>query len=164
MISAMASPPLHASTKLLDRILAMPSGLIALSGADGDACIAQFAAIARRSGQAVYCWQPEKGLGSLRDAYARVSDCEPLGRALRYVQQSMHFGVYLFRDVPLPLSASQETLLRQLALQPPGHPRKLVLVDAPERLVRQLAPEIVVIDALAVPAPVLRLRDGEWLA
>ena len=134
-----------------------------LDGADSAALIGQFRTIARHSGQAVYLWQPDSGLGSLRDAHARVPGCQRLGNALRYMQQSMHFGVYLLSELELPLSAMDGTLLRQLARAPSGHLRRVVLLDAPVALVDYLGDTAVRISG-RVDMPVRpRLRDGRWL-
>ena len=115
MTIAMASAVPQAGAEIFERILTAPSGLVVLQSKDAEALIEQVRVLARHSGQAVYLWQPDTGLGSLREAHARVPDCERLGNALRYMQQSMHFGVYFVRGVELPLSAVDAALLRQLA-------------------------------------------------
>ena len=159
----MASSPPKAGIEIFERILAAPGGLIVLEGGDSAALIGQFRAIARHSGQAVYLWQPDSGLGSLRDAHARVPGCQRLGNALRYMQQSMHFGVYLLADLELPLSAMDATLLRQLARAPSGHLRRVVLLDAPQVLVDHLGDAACRIGG-RLDLPVRpRLRDGRWI-
>lgn len=163
MQSILASSPPKAGVEIFERILAAPGGLVVLDGADSATLIGQFRALARHTGQAVYLWQPDNGLGSLRDAHARVPGCQRLGNALRYMQQSMHFGVYLLSHLELPLSAMDGTLLRQLARQPRGHVRRVVLLDAPVALVDFLGDAAVRING-RIDMPVHpRLRDGRWL-
>ena len=164
MTIAMASAPPQAGAEIFERILEAPSGLVVLQSHDAEALIEQVRALARHSGQAVYLWQPDSGLGNLRDAHTRVPDCERLGNALRYMQQSMHFGVYFLRDLELPLSASDAVLLRQLARAPTGHLRRVVLIDPPAALVTYLGDLAARVNGRNGKPRSLRLRDGRWIA
>ena len=163
MTIAMASAVPQAGAEIFERILTAPSGLVVLQSKDAEALIEQVRVLARHSGQAVYLWQPDTGLGSLREAHARVPDCERLGNALRYMQQSMHFGVYFVRGVELPLSAVDAALLRQLARAPKGHLRRVVLVDAPPALAAHLGDLAAQVSTEDSKPRQLRLRDGRWL-
>jgi len=163
MTIAMASAVPQAGAEIFERILTAPSGLVVLQSKDAEALIEQVRVLARHSGQAVYLWQPDTGLGSLREAHARVPDCERLGNALRYMQQSMHFGVYFVRGVELPLSAVDAALLRQLARAPKGHLRRVVLVDAPPALAAHLGDLAAQVSTEDGKPRQLRLRDGRWL-
>ena len=163
MISVMDSVPAQAGNEIFERILDATSGLVVLDSTDVHALIAQFRAIARHTGQAVYLWQPDTGLGSLRDAHIRVPDCQRLGNALRYMQQSMHFGVYFLVGLELPLSAMDATLLRQLARMPKDYLRRVVLIDAPASLVEHLGELAVHLGSEDSQPRRLRLRDGRWL-
>ncbi|HXD35739.1 MAG TPA: hypothetical protein VN624_03740 [Rhodanobacter sp.] len=163
MTTAMASVPPQAGAEIFERILAAPSGLVVLQSKDSTALIEQVRVLARRSGQAVYLWQPDTGLGSLREAHARVPDCDRLGNALRYMQQSMHFGVYFLRGLELPLSAVDAAALRQLARAPKGHLRRVVLVDAPPALVDHLGDLAARVSSEEGKPRNLRLRDGRWI-
>ncbi len=139
------------------------SVLVVLQGGNSPVLSAQFRSIARRTGQAVYLWQPGVGMSSLRDLHARVPGCERLGSALRYIQQSVHFGIYVLAGVELPLSAEHARLLEQLSVEPKDYLRRVVLLDPPAGLAALLAPAAVVIDATPTLAPRMRLRDGRWL-
>ncbi|WP_189440000.1 hypothetical protein [Rhodanobacter panaciterrae] len=163
MTSAMASVPPQAGAEIFERILAAPTGLVVLDSKDVHALIEQFRAIARHTGQAVYLWQPDTGLGSLRDVHVRVPDCQRLGNALRYMKQSMHFGVYFLLGLELPLSAMDATLLRQLARAPKEHLRRVVLIDAPASLAEHLGELAVRLSSEDSQPRRLRLRDGRWL-
>jgi len=163
MTFVMAPAPPQTGIEIFDRILAASSGLVVLESKDAHALVNQFQAIARQSGQAVYLWQPDTGLSSLRDAHVRVPDCQRLGNALRYIKQSMHFGVYLLLGLELPLSAMDATLLRQLARPPKDHLRRVVLIDVPAALTEHLGELAVHLNAADGQPPRLRLRDGRWL-
>ena len=161
--SLLASIQPQAGVDIYERILAAPVGLIVLEGGDSQTLIGQFRAIARHSGQAVYLWQPDLGLGNLREAHARVPDCQRLGAALRYMQQSMHFGVYLLLGLELPLSAMDSTLLRQLSRVPTGRLRRVVLLDAPPALIDHLGDAAFRLKGQPDSPQRPRLRDGRWL-
>lgn len=163
MESTVISNPDSAGSDLFDRIVQASSGLVVLEGADSSALMARFRTLARRTGQAVYVWQPALGMSNLRDLHASVPGCERLGSALRYMQQSMHFGIYLVVGLELPISAGHKHLLEQLAVEPEDHVRRIVLLDDSTALAAALAGTAVVIDASATSAPRMRLRDGRWL-
>ena len=163
MTIAMASALPQAGAEIFERILTAPSGLVVLQSKDAEALIEQVRVLVRHSGQAVYLWQPDTGLGSLREAHARVPDCERLGNALRYMQQSMHFGVYFLRCLELPLSAVDAAMLRQLARAPKGHLRRVVLIDAPPALADHLGELAARLSTDEGKPRKLRLRDGRWL-
>lgn len=160
LLSTAPPPP---GTDIFERILAAPAGLILLESCDSQALIGQFRAIVRHSGQTVYLWQPDLGLGNLVDAHARVPGSQRLGAALRYMQQSMHFGVYLLMGLEPPLSAMDSTLLRQLAKSPAGHVRRVVLLDASPALVDHLGDVAWRMKGQADAQARPRLRDGRWL-
>jgi len=163
MMLAMDTAPLQSGTEVFEQILGAPSGLVLLQSEDWPALLEQFRALARHSGQAVYLWQPDTGLSSLRDAHVRVPDCQRLGNALRFMQQSLHFGVYVLVGLELPLSAMDDTLLRQLARLPQGHLRRVVLVNAPPALAEHLGELAVHVRSEDSQPRRLRLRDGRWL-
>lgn len=163
MVSLMASMVPQAGTEIFERIIGSPKGLVLLDSKDVQTLIEQFRTIARHSGQAMYLWQPDTGLSSLRDAHVRVPDCQRLGNALRYMQQSMHFGVYFLVGLELPLSAMDSTLLRQLARAPKDHLRRVVLIDVPPSLAEHLGDLVEHLGSEDCQQRRLRLRDGRWL-
>lgn len=163
MASLIASMLPQVGTDIFDRITGSSKGLVMLDSKDVPALIEQFRTIARHSGQAMYLWQPDTGLSSLRDAHVRVPDCQRLGNALRYMQQSMHFGVYFLVGLELPLSAMDATLLRQLARTPKDHLRRVVLIDVPPSLAEHLGELAEHLGSEDCQKRRLRLRDGRWL-
>jgi hypothetical protein len=163
MPSVMIASTPQAAAEILDRIMEASSGLVLLDSADPLGLIAQFRAVARNTGQAMYLWQPDTGLGSLREVHVRVPDCQRLGNALRYMQQSIHFGIYFLVGLELPLSAMDATLLRQLARMPKEHLRRVVLIDVPAALAEHLGELAVRLNSADSSPRRLRLRDGRWL-
>ena len=163
MASMMTCASAPAGAETFEHILAAPSGLVTLSSTDIAGLIDQFRNFARHSGQALYLWQPDQGLTSLRDAQGGVPDCQRLGNALRHMQHSLHFGVYFLVGVALPLSAMDSALLRKLAHSPAKYLRRVVLVDPPSALVEYLGRLVVNLHCVDNQPPRLRLRDGRWL-
>lgn len=162
MTPLMAPAPL-AGIDIYERILTAPGGLVVLEHDNSPLLIEQFRVIARHNGQSVYVWDPESGMENLREAHARIPGSQRLGNALRYIQQSIHFGVYLLSQFSLPMSAMDSSLLRQLARAPAGHVRRVVLLDAPPGLVASFDDVAV---RLSTTTPITqrpRLRDGRWL-
>lgn len=163
MSTPLAPTPVQPGAEVLDRILANRGCLIALEDIDSDALIVQLRQLVRRSGQAVYLWNPNVGLGNLREEHAIMAGSHRLGLVLRYIQQSNHFGVYFLKDVPLPMAGPDAVLLRQLARTATGHIRRIVLLDAPAPLVDSMSDVIVRISCQVKAAQRPRLRDGRWL-
>jgi hypothetical protein len=154
----------NAGAEVFERILTAPSALVVLDIDDGDGVIEQFRKIARRSGQSVYQWSQQDGLSSLRDAQARVPGCQRLGDALRYIQQSLHFGIYLLAVPDPAVSAADIALLRQLARTTTEHVRRVVLVGAQEATVAALEDSAIRMGGHLNRKRVQpRLRDGRWV-
>lgn len=161
---AIASTPARTGIETFERILAADSGLVVLDSPHASELIEQFRAIARQSGQAVYLWERDVGLSSLREAHARVPDCGRLDKVLRYMQESMHFGVFFLLGVALPLTASDARHLRQLARAPKRHLRRVVLLNPPTALAAHLGDLAAHLSGSDGQPRRLRLRDGRWLA
>ncbi|QWT21852.1 hypothetical protein KPL74_07545 [Bacillus sp. NP157] len=153
-----------AGTDVFDRILSASGPLVALKADELQPLVDQFRLVARRTGQAVYLWRSGEGLVSLRDAQMRVPGCTRLGDALRYILQSLHFGVYLL-DMPSGVpSATDGALLRQLARAQTGHVRRVVLLDASASLLATFDDDIIRVDAnRSARSAAPRLRDGRWV-
>jgi hypothetical protein len=162
MTPLMAPAPL-AGSDIYERILTAPGGLVVLEHDDSAALVEQFRAIARHNGQSVYLWGPESGMENLREAHTRMPGSQRLGNALRYIQQSIHFGIYLLSQFPLPMSTMDATLLRQLARAPAGHVRRVVLLDPAPALMASFDDVAVRLSSTTPITQRPRLRDGRWL-
>lgn len=162
MSTVIAPPPSQTGAEILERILSARSNLIALEGGEDLGLIGQLRSLVRRSGQAVYLWTPELGLGNLREEHIGLPGSQRLNIALRYMQQSNHFGVYLLQRLPLPLAMADATLLRQMARATTGHVRRVVLLDPPESVITSFNDVLARLSCQAKPAQRPRLRDGRW--
>jgi hypothetical protein len=150
--------------KLLEQILKAPGNLIALETSHVDDALVQFRTLAMRTGTSMYLWDPDGGISSLRESGLRVPGSKRITDALRYVLQSMHFGVYLFTGFEDHLKPPDTVLLRRISRIHTGNERKIVFVGAnlsvPEELegsLQRLNPD----SEVRVPP---RLRDGRWVS
>jgi hypothetical protein len=157
------TPTSHAGAEILERILAARGNLVSLEGGEDVGLIEQLRLLVRRTGQAIYLWNPEKGLGNLREEHAGLPGSQRLSITLRYIQQSNHFGVYLLQRPPMPLGMGDATVLRQLARATTGHVRRIVLLDPPAPLVTSFNDVLVRLSCQPEPAQRPRLRDGRWV-
>jgi len=149
--------------KLLDRIVQSPQHLIALETANVDETVAHMRMLALRSGTAVYVWEPDAGIASLRESGLHVPGSKRITDALRYVLQSMHFGIYLFVDFGAHLKSADTVLLRRISRMQGANERKLVFVSSAFELPEELDG---MFERLAVDdekQPRMRLRDGRWI-
>lgn len=150
--------------RLLERIVESPVHLITLETLRCDETVAQLRVLAMREGTSIYAWEPEVGLTSLRESGLNVPGSKRLTDALRYVMQSLHFGIYLFTGCAGAMKPVDTLLLRRISRMQSVNERKLVFigshVDMPEELDGML--ERLVVDNELRPQ--LRLRDGRWVA
>src|SRR5579859_1365060 len=161
--TAPTASPVQAGADILERILSARGNLIALDGGEEVDLVGQLRPLVRRSGQAVYLWNPELGLGNLREEHVALPGSQRLNIALRYMLQSNHFGVYILQRLPMPLPMADATLLRQLARSATGHVRRVVLLDPAESLVASFNDVMVRLSCQPKPAQRPRLRDGRWM-
>ena len=157
------STELLVTPKLFEQIVKADGNLVGIETPDVDETIAQFRQLAIRGGQAVYLWDPEAGISALRETELRVPGSKRLPDALRFILQSMQFGVYLLRDFEEQLKPPNTSLLRRLARIRTGNERKLVFIAStlafPEDLDALVERMSTRGDATARP----RLRDGRWV-
>ncbi|HET7360205.1 MAG TPA: hypothetical protein VFJ04_08655 [Rhodanobacteraceae bacterium] len=158
----MEAPAVLAGSDIFERILGADGPLVVLETDQAEMLIEQFRQLARRNGQTAYLWREGAGLASLREGEVRVPGCLRMGDTLRYVLQSMHFGVYLFADVGVPISSANLSLLRQLTRSRSTHVRRVVLLTASPQLADSLGGIALALrrrEARVQP----RLRDGRWV-
>ena len=158
-----AAAEVFVTPKLFERIVQSPQNLIAIETPNAADVLAQFRLLALRTGQSVYYWQPDAGITSLREREMRVPGSKRVTDALRYILQSMQFGVYLFTDYAEHLRAPNIGLLRQIARIRSGNGRKVVFVGEQVQLPDGLD-ELVERIAHAQTGQLRpRLRDGRWV-
>ena len=157
----MPRPDPAITSALLNRILDSEHSLVLLRCADGDQLREQLRLHSIRTGQALYVWNDGDGLRSVREGQMPVPGSRRFIDALRYVTQSVHFGLYFFTGYPQPFDATTIPLLRQVAKLGGDRVRRVVLLD-PETA---LPPAVEFCEmgwndgANARP----RLRDGRWV-
>jgi len=149
--------------KLFERIVQSPQNLIAIDTPNAVDVLAQFRLLALRTGQSVYYWQAEAGITSLREREMRVPGSKRVTDALRYILQSMQFGVYLFTDYAEHLRAPNVGLLRQIARIRSGNGRKVVFVGEQVQFPDGLDEHVDHITHTQVGQSRPRLRDGRWV-
>lgn len=157
------STELLVTPKLFEQIVKAEGNLVGIETPNVDETIAQFRQLAIRGGQSVYLWDPENGIAALRESEMRVPGSKRFPDALRFILQSVQFGVYLLRDFETHVRPPNTALLQRIARIRTDNERKLVF----------LAPKLAFpqgIDALvervsragdAATRP--RLRDGRWV-
>ncbi len=149
--------------KLFERIVQSPHNLIAIETANPADVLAQFRLLALRTGQSVYYWQEDAGITSLRERDVRVPGSKRVTDALRYILQSMQFGVYLFTDYAEHLRAPNIGLLRQIARVRSVNGRKVVFVGEEVRFPEGLDALVERIAHVPEGQSRPRLRDGRWV-
>ena len=146
------------ASELLDTIVNAKRSLVLLRCDEAQPLLDLLRRHAIRTGQALYAWNEETGLRSLRDAQLTVPSSGRFADALRHIVQSAHFGVYFFAGHLPPLDAALVPLLRQAARLNGEHARRVVLVGADT----ELPPGVEAFElkrGIAKP-PRPRLRDG----
>lgn len=162
--------PLFVTPQLFDRIVGSDRTLIAIDTPRAEEVLNQFKQFARRSGNSIYSWTEDEGITSLREGTVSVSGSTRLPDALRYINASMQFGVYLFPGLSgllrfSPLRAQCMALLRQISRARDGgaNVRRVVLID--ERVDLSDSVDAMMLRFADAPTAVrpLRLRDGRWI-
>lgn len=157
----MSGPDPAITIALLDRIIGAEQSLVLLRCAERELLREQLRLYSIRTGQALYVWQEDAGLRSLRDGQLPVPGSRRFADALRYVAQSAHFGVYFFSGYPQPFDATLVPLLRQIAKLGGDRVRRVVLLEEDTRMPPAVEFCEVGWNAGARAQP--RLRDGRWV-
>jgi len=163
-VSSTTVAEVFVTPKLFERIVQSPQNLIAIETPHAADVLAQFRLLALRTGQSVYYWQADAGITSLREREMRVPGSKRVTDALRYILQSMQFGVYLFTDYAEHLRAPNIGLLRQISRIRSGNGRKVVFVGEQVAFPEGLDELVERIPHLQVGQARPRLRDGRWVS
>jgi len=150
--------------KLLERIVQSPQHVIALDSDNPDDTLAQLRLLAIRAGTSIYAWDPDGGITPLREAGLYVPGTKRLADALRYVLQSLHFGVYLFVDFADYLRPAETLFLRRISRLTMRSERKVVFMGDGVVLPEELEGLYGQLTARAQVPQRLRLRDGRWVS
>lgn len=153
----------QAGSETFERIINAERSVVVLETGHADELLGQFRHLAQRSGQVMYLWREGEGLRSLREGGVEVPGCHRVGDTLRYVLQSMHFGIYLLADMAPPMSPAVLSLLRQIVRAQTPHVRRVVLMTQTPALASMLGNVAVSIDCDHARLLRPRLRDGRWV-
>ena len=163
MNNSVAVADVFVTPKLFDRIVQSPQNLIAIDTSHSADMVAQFRLLALRTGQSVYYWQEDAGITSLRERDVRVPGSKRVTEALRYILQSMQFGIYLFTEYEQHLRAPNVGLLRQIARTKSSNGRKVVFIGERVILPEGLDALTDHIEHMPETTGKPRLRDGRWV-
>ena len=157
----MSRPDPSITNLLLERIIGAQGGLILLRCDEVERLREQLRQHSIRTGQALYAWDAESGLHSLRNGELPVPGTRRFQDALRYIVQSAHFGIYFFSGYAQPLDAAMIPLLRQVAKMHGERVRRVVLLDPATSLPQTV--ESVELPWNSGKRARPRLRDGRWV-
>ena len=147
----------------LETVLEREERIIAMHSSDVESTLVQFRLTCRRSGRSMYHWSEVGGMVSLKASDISVPGCRKLADALRYVSQSMHYGVYIFTGFEKQLRPPVFDYLLQIARM--EDERTVVLLGERIQLPPNLAEHTYHLfeseDEKSSMRP--RLRDGRWV-
>ena len=149
--------------KLLESIVQSPQHVIALDTDHPADLLAQMRVLSIRAGTSIYAWDPEGGIAPLRETGLYVPGTKRLADALRYVLQSMHFGIYLFVDFDAFLKPAETLFLRRISRMEMHAERKAVFIGRRAELPEELDGLYAVMSSRAQASQQPRLRDGRWV-
>jgi hypothetical protein len=140
-----------------------PSALVALYCRGAAEIVKALEGFSRRRGSTVYAWTLDRGLISLREDGIVVPGSRRLGEALRYVQQSVHFGIYLLPVAGQQLTPPTVAQLRQITRATDGVLKRVVLLNESGDLPASISEYCAHIQLQPRSSAKLRLRDGRWV-
>ena len=149
--------------KLLESIVQSPQHVIALDTDSPADLLAQMRVLAIRAGTSIYAWDFEGGIAPLRETGLYVPGTKRLADALRYVLQSMHFGIYLFVDFDAWLKPAETLFLRRISRMAMHTERKAVFIGQHVELPEELDGLYASMTSRASASQRPRLRDGRWV-
>ena len=140
-----------------------PSTIVAIYCQGAAEIVKALEGFTRRRGTTIYAWTVDRGLVSLREQGMVVPASRRLADALRYVQQSAHFGIYL-----IPIAGSQLTppivaQLRQISRVSDGPLKRIVLLNETADLPNSILEYCAHLQMQPRSSAKLRLRDGRWV-
>ena len=151
------------SPKLFEQILEAESNLIGIETGQIEETLEQFRQQALRSGQSVYLWDPENGIAALRQSELRVPGSKRFNDALRFILQSVQFGVYLLIDFDEQIKPPNTSLLRRFARVRSGNQRKIVFLARSLNFPEEIDSLVERLSSSAKSSSPPRLRDGRWV-
>jgi len=150
-------------TRLVEDLMASSARVLVVHTPSSKAVIKEFRRVARLTGKSIYRYSESIGIYSLKDGDFVVPGSKRLPDALRYIQQSMHYGIYLLDNIAASLRQPNLGLLRQLSRARAGNDRKVILVGTDLRIPAGLSESVMQFTHQHVLPTRPRLRDGKWI-
>ncbi|MDX1571366.1 MAG: hypothetical protein R3200_12850 [Xanthomonadales bacterium] len=152
-----------AVSSFYEQVLELESNLIALETSDVEAALVQYRLICRQTGRSIYHWSDNQGMTSLKAADISVPGCRKLVEALRYIVQSMQYGVYILTRYERELRGPAVDYLRKVAAAEDD--RKVILLGQQIALPNSLEKLFHVVGEEQGETEAFRprLRDGRWV-
>lgn len=151
------------SVEFLDSLVERKDNVVALHADDPEQTLVHFRVMCRRTGKSVYHWSDQHGLISMKASDISVPGSRKLSDALRYVMQSMHYGVYVFTGFEKQLQHNCIEYLRGISQSRDGYQRKVVLVGQKVVLPGMLSDHVFHVVEQQPEKVRPRLRDGRWV-
>jgi len=149
--------------KVYEDVLESSSPIIALHTKDVEAALVQFRLLCRQTGKSIYHWSDRQGLISLKATDISVPGCRKLADALRYIDQSMHYGIYVLTHFERHLRGASLDNLLSIASTNNSEQRRVVLLGMDFALPGLLSESVLSLFETDIKATKLRLRDGRWV-
>jgi hypothetical protein len=157
------APDIPPPTRLVEDLMGCAARVLVVHTPSAHAVLKEFRRVARLTGKSIYRYTEEVGIHSLKDGDFIVPGSKRLPDALRYIQQSMHYGIYLLDDISSSLRQPNLGLLRQLGRARTGNDRKVILIGSDLRIPAALAESVMQFTHQHVLPTRPRLRDGKWV-
>jgi len=158
------SPDRYITPQRFKQLLESTQNLVAIETEDVADMVAQFRQLAVRSGQAVYLWQNDAGLLSLREGEVSVPGIQEVADVLRLILHSPHFGVYLFHDFAELIRLPTMAILRQVARKISGNKWKVILIGKKMQFPEGIEEHIEwLVQDKKLPSGRPQLRNGQWI-
>ena len=168
-VQSIIPPPTKASAAQTSADLEPIAPAIETSAVQGGAPLAttsdtiSLEGFARRRGTTIYAWTVDRGLISLREQGIVVPASRRLAEALRYVQQSAHFGIYLIPVAGAQLTPPIVAQLRQISRVSDGALKRIVLLNESGDLPTSILEYCAHLQMQPRSSAKLRMRDGRWV-
>ena len=140
-----------------------PSTIVAIYCQGAAEIVKALEGFARKRGSTIYAWTVDRGLISLREQGIVVPASRRLTEALRYVQQSAHFGIYLIPVAGAQLTPPIVAQLRQISRVSDGALKRIVLLNETGDLPTSILEYCAHLQMQPRSSAKLRLRDGRWI-
>ena len=149
--------------RLNQLLLDAPCALVALYCRNGAEIAKVLEGFSRRNGTSYYLWTLDRGLVSLRDDGLIVPASRRINEAIRGIQLSVHFAMYLIPAANLQFTPPLIAQLRQIARAQDGIVKRIVLMSESGDLPSSLSEYCAHVQLQPRSSAKLRLRDGRWI-